>query len=40
MGKTTLIFILIGILLVGGSVIAGTLFLIHSKMKESRRKEI
>ena len=40
MGKTTLIFILIGILLVGASAIAGTLFLIHSKMKDARRKEI
>ncbi len=40
MGKTTLIFILCGIILIGVAAIAGTLFLIHHKKKESRKKEI
>ena len=40
MTKTILIFILVGIVLVGGVAIFVTLYLIHSKMKESRKKDI
>ena len=40
MSKTILIFILGGIILVGGVAIFVTLYLIHSKMKEARRKDI
>ena len=40
MTKTLMIFILGGIVLVGGVAIFVTLYLIHSKMKESRKKDI
>lgn len=40
MVKTTLIFILAGIILLGVAAIAGTLFLIHHKMKKNRKKDI
>lgn len=40
MTKTILIFILGGIVLVGGVAIFVTLYLIHSKMRESRRNDI
>ncbi len=40
MGKTTLIFILIGIVLIGVAAIITTLVLMRSKMKESRKNEI
>ena len=40
MAKTTLIFILVGIIVVGAAAIVGTLLLIRHKMKETRRKDI
>lgn len=40
MGKTTIIFILIGIIIIGVAIIVGTLFFIHHKMKENRKKDI
>ena len=40
MTKTILIFILGGVVLIGGVAIAVTLYLIHSKMKESRKRDI
>ena len=40
MGKTTLIFLLGGIVLFGIAIIAGTLFFIRHKMKENRKKAI
>ncbi len=40
MGKTTLVFILVGIVLIGVAAIVGTLFFIRHKMRESRKKDI
>lgn len=40
MGKTTLVFILVGIVLIGLAAIVGTLFFIRHKMRESRKKDI